>query len=164
MTLEELHYSKIWTKFWEGCMWVMQCNVEFVYQLRICSGIEENHGKPWSIWPVTGPSGCKMTPSQQSSIKYANTNISPYLAVALFEKKSLHIFSTVFLHNLDEQQRVACNICRGGGSLYTDTCIQTYILWRYFGYWRCYPTDKTSITRQRLGKLRLKAGILKYIA
>jgi hypothetical protein len=36
-------------------MWSMQCNVEFGYQLSICSGIEENHGKPWSSWPVAGP-------------------------------------------------------------------------------------------------------------
>jgi hypothetical protein len=27
----------------------MQCNVEFWYELRICSRTEENHGKLWSI-------------------------------------------------------------------------------------------------------------------
>jgi hypothetical protein len=31
---------------WEGCMGSMQCNVEFGYQLSICSGTKENHGKP----------------------------------------------------------------------------------------------------------------------
>jgi hypothetical protein len=55
----------------------MQCNVEFGYQLSICSGIEENDGKPWSNCPVGGPSGCKLTSSQQSGIKDANPNISP---------------------------------------------------------------------------------------
>jgi hypothetical protein len=30
----------------EGCMKGMQCNVEFCYQLSICSWTEENHGKP----------------------------------------------------------------------------------------------------------------------
>jgi hypothetical protein len=34
----------------EGCMRSMQCNVEFGYQLNICSGTKENHGKPWSSW------------------------------------------------------------------------------------------------------------------
>jgi hypothetical protein len=62
---------------WEGCMGSMQCNVKFGYQLSICSGTKENHGKPWSCWPVAGPSGCKLTSSQQSGIKSANPNISP---------------------------------------------------------------------------------------
>jgi hypothetical protein len=31
---------------WEVCMGSMQCNVEFGYQLSICSGTKENHGKP----------------------------------------------------------------------------------------------------------------------
>jgi hypothetical protein len=64
---------------WEGCMWSMQCNVEFGYQLNICSGIKENHGKPSSSWPVAGTSGCKLNSSQQSGIKYAILNVSPYL-------------------------------------------------------------------------------------
>jgi hypothetical protein len=64
---------------WEGCMRSMQCNVEFGYQLSICSGTKENHGKPWLSCSVAGPSGCKLTSSQQSSIKYASPNTSPYL-------------------------------------------------------------------------------------
>jgi hypothetical protein len=47
-------------------------------------------GKALSSWPVAGPFGCKLTSSQQSGINYANPNIFPYLAVALFVKK-LHI-------------------------------------------------------------------------
>jgi hypothetical protein len=43
---------------WEGCMGSMQCNVEFGYQLSICSATKENHGKPWSSWTVAGPSEC----------------------------------------------------------------------------------------------------------
>jgi hypothetical protein len=31
---------------WEGYMRSMQCNVEFGYQLSICCGTKENHGKP----------------------------------------------------------------------------------------------------------------------
>jgi hypothetical protein len=46
---------------------VMQCNVEFGYHRSIFSETKENHGKPWS--------SCKLTSSQQSSIKYANSNI-----------------------------------------------------------------------------------------
>jgi hypothetical protein len=33
---------------WEGCMWSMQCNVEFGYQLSICSGTKEN--LDWVGW------------------------------------------------------------------------------------------------------------------
>jgi hypothetical protein len=31
-----------------GCMWNIQCNVEFEYQLSIYSRTKDNHGKPWS--------------------------------------------------------------------------------------------------------------------
>jgi hypothetical protein len=31
---------------WGGCMWSKHYNVEFGYQLSICSGLEENRGKP----------------------------------------------------------------------------------------------------------------------
>jgi hypothetical protein len=63
----------------------VQCNVAFRYQLGTCSRTEENQGKPYSSRPVAGPSGCKLTSSRQSGIKDANPNISPYLAVALFD-------------------------------------------------------------------------------
>jgi hypothetical protein len=78
-------------------MWRTQCKWNSGNQLSICSKIEENHGKPWSSWPVAGPSGCKLTSSQQSGIKYANPNVSPYLCVpALFEIK-VYIFFIPFL-------------------------------------------------------------------
>jgi hypothetical protein len=48
---------------WKGCMGSIQCNVEFGYQLSICSGTKENHEKPWSSWSVAGPSECKLTSS-----------------------------------------------------------------------------------------------------
>jgi hypothetical protein len=57
-----------------------QCNVE----LSICSGTKENHRKPWSSWPASGPSGCKLTSSQQSGIKSAKPTISPYLCCCFF--------------------------------------------------------------------------------
>jgi hypothetical protein len=62
----------------------MQFKVEFGYQLSICSGAKENHGKPCSSWPVAGLSGCKLTSSQQSGIKSASPNISPYLCCCGF--------------------------------------------------------------------------------
>jgi hypothetical protein len=34
------------SSYLEGCMRSMHCNVEFGYQLNICSGTKENHGKP----------------------------------------------------------------------------------------------------------------------
>jgi hypothetical protein len=40
---------------WEGCMGSIQCNVEFGYQLSICSRTKENYGKPLSSWPVNCP-------------------------------------------------------------------------------------------------------------
>jgi hypothetical protein len=53
----------------------VQCDLEFGYQLSICSGTKENLGKSCSRCPVAGPSGCK----QQSAIEYASPNISPNL-------------------------------------------------------------------------------------
>jgi hypothetical protein len=52
----------------------MQCNVEFGYQIGICSSTDENHGKPWLSLPVAGPSVCILTSSQQFGIKYAYPN------------------------------------------------------------------------------------------
>jgi hypothetical protein len=50
-------------------MWSMQCNVEFGYQLSICSRIEENHGKPWSSWSTTTDSNDLYKPSVRSTQK-----------------------------------------------------------------------------------------------
>jgi hypothetical protein len=69
----------VWSYHWEGCMWSMQSNVEFGYRLSICSGTQGKPWKPWSSWLVAGPSRCKLTPSQQSGIKYVSSNTSPYL-------------------------------------------------------------------------------------
>jgi hypothetical protein len=75
----------------------MQCNVEFGYQLSICSRTKENHGKPWSSWPVAGPSECKVTSSQQSGINSANPNISPYSLQLYFFFFFVFSFSKVIL-------------------------------------------------------------------
>jgi hypothetical protein len=91
-----------WCYHWEGCMRSMQCNAEFGYQLSICSGTKENHGKPWSSWPVAGPSGCRLTSSQQSGIKYASPNTSPYLRFFSFPPPllfSLKTFTSCFYKN-----------------------------------------------------------------
>jgi hypothetical protein len=69
----------------------MQCNVEFGYQLSICSGTKE---KPWSSWPVAGPSECKLTSSQQSNIKSASPNISPYLCCCFIIKSVYNFWFT----------------------------------------------------------------------
>jgi hypothetical protein len=58
--------------------------VGFGYKLSISFRTEENHGIRWWGWPVEGPSRCKLTSRQQSGMKYANPNVSSYLAVALF--------------------------------------------------------------------------------
>jgi hypothetical protein len=67
-------------------MWSIQSNVEFGYQLSICSGAKENHGKPWSSWPITGPSGCKLTSSQRTLASV------PGCAVALLRYSWLHFY------------------------------------------------------------------------
>jgi hypothetical protein len=88
-------------KYWEGPMWSMRRNLKYWYQLSICSRTEENQGKAWSNWPVAGPSGCELTSSHQSGVKYANPNISPYIAVALFENVyRFALQSFVFIHIL----------------------------------------------------------------
>jgi hypothetical protein len=76
----------------------------FGYQLSICSRIEENHGKTWSIWPVAGPSGCKLTSSP--ALNTRTSKLVPICALALFERKVyiflLHFF--FYMDILDEQQ------------------------------------------------------------
>jgi hypothetical protein len=89
---------KFWSSHREGCMWSIQSNVEFGYQLSICSGTKENHGKPWSSWPVAGPSGCKLTSSQQSGTEHANPSISPWLCRYFNEVFMVTIFITVFIY------------------------------------------------------------------
>jgi hypothetical protein len=103
----------------------MQCNVEFGYQLSICSRTEENHGKPYSSLPVAGPSGCKMTSSQQPGAKHANPNISPCLCCYfIWKKKCTYLFLQIFL------QLCTVWILRKNTCLYAYTYIKTYIYFR----------------------------------
>jgi hypothetical protein len=82
----------------------MQCNAEFGYQLRIRSGTKENHGNPWSGWPVIGPSGCKLTSSQQSDIEYASPNISPCLwGCFIINTYTVCFTDVLYSYNLDKQ-------------------------------------------------------------
>jgi hypothetical protein len=46
----QLHKWVSWCYHWDGCMWNMQWNVEFGYQLSICSSTKENHMAPWWRW------------------------------------------------------------------------------------------------------------------
>jgi hypothetical protein len=71
----------------------MQRNVEFWYQLSICSGTKEN---------LDGVGGSqdlqdeKLSSSQQSGIKYESSNISPYLCCCfLFFFFSTSCFLTI---------------------------------------------------------------------
>jgi hypothetical protein len=69
----------------------MQCNVEFGYQLSICSRARETAENLDRVgWSQKIPNP-KLTSSQQSGIKYAKLNASPYLAVALFEKDYIFV-------------------------------------------------------------------------
>jgi hypothetical protein len=75
---------------WEGCMGSMKCNVEFGYQLSICSGTKENHGKPWSSWPVAGPSECNWLLASSPALNPWTLTLVPTLCYCIF-------FSVFFL-------------------------------------------------------------------
>jgi hypothetical protein len=84
-----------------------------IWVLCFSSRTEENHGKPWSSWTIEGPFGCKLNSSQQSGIKYANPNISPYLWCCFIWKKVYIFFFTsisFYVHILDEHQTNVYNI------------------------------------------------------
>jgi hypothetical protein len=74
----------------------MKCSVEFGCQLSIRSGTKENHGKPWSSWPVAGPSGCKLTSSQKSGIEYATPNIVSLSVRLLYYKIRIQFVLQMF--------------------------------------------------------------------
>jgi hypothetical protein len=116
---------------WEGCMGSMPCHVEFGYQVSICSETKENHGKSWSSWPVAGPSGCKLTTSQQSGTNTASLNISPYLCCCVFlfffspqQVVVLQLF--VCAYDLDKHQTVQNKYGRNK-RIYEQLCIQICI-------------------------------------
>jgi hypothetical protein len=78
---------------WEGCMVSMQCNVEFGYQLSICSGTKENHGKPWSILPVAVPSECNWLLASSPALNPRTLTLVHTLCYCIF----FSVFS--FFHN-----------------------------------------------------------------
>jgi hypothetical protein len=137
---------------WEGCMWSMQCNVESGYQLSICSGTKENHRKPWSSWPVAGPSRCKLTSSQQSGIKYASPDISPYLCFCFVEEHLLYkLLLKIFLYtyNLDKHQ-TGYNTCGRNDRIYEQLCIQIYIYqYLWFFHYR-YIWESIVVSKNRM--------------
>jgi hypothetical protein len=134
-----LRWNFLWYH-WEGCMWSMQCNVEFGYQLSICSGTKENHGKCWSSWPVAGPSGCKLTSSPQFGTKYASPNTSPYLCFFSFPFlwNHLQVFFTkiVSLYNLDKHKNRVWHLRKSfeTDQLYTTNCPPRMYIKQIFFY------------------------------
>jgi hypothetical protein len=109
----------------------MQCNVEFRYQLSIYSGTKENHEKPWSSWPVAGPSGCILTSSQQSGIKSASPNISSYLRCCVllfwFFFNQLFFFTIIVMCIWYGFAPTAYNTCGRNRRICKQICIQIYI-------------------------------------
>jgi hypothetical protein len=77
--------------------------------------------KTLSSWPVAGPSGCKLTSSQQSGINSAKPNNSPYLC-SCFSFVSFSFFKKFFLqlllcaYDLDKHQTVY-NTCERNKSI-----------------------------------------------
>jgi hypothetical protein len=125
---------KCWCYHLEGCTWRRQCNVELGYQVSICSSIEENHGKPWSSWPVAGTSGCKLTSSRQSGTKHANPNVSPFLGVALVEKKCTCMLLQTFLFMCILWMSIKL-LCTKFAKKYMPARIYIYLYLWLFEYW-----------------------------
>jgi hypothetical protein len=100
-----------------------------------------DQGKPrksLTSWPVAGPPGCKLTSSQQSSIKYASPNISPYLCCFFYFSFFFNFSFFLFLffyrlfflqllcaYDLDKHQTVY-NTCGRNTRMYEQMCIQIY--------------------------------------
>jgi hypothetical protein len=111
-TLGGLHLDKIFNvtigrAACEACSatWILDTNSAFVLGPRKTT---ENLDRV-----VARPSGSKLTSSQQSRIKYASPNNSPYLCCCFIEKHLLYkLFLQIFLcaYNLDEHQ-TAYNTC-----------------------------------------------------
>jgi hypothetical protein len=79
----------------------MQCNVEFGYQLSICSGTKENHGKSWSNWPVGGPSECNWLLTSSPALNPRTLTLVPNLCYCIvFFFSVFSLFSFFFTTNL----------------------------------------------------------------
>jgi hypothetical protein len=87
----------------------MQCNVEFGYQLSICSGTKENHGKPWSSWPVAGTSECNWLLASRPALNSRTVTLVPtlcycsiffpvFLFFSLFYNKLFCFYNYLYVH------------------------------------------------------------------
>jgi hypothetical protein len=127
---------------WEGCMGSMQCNMEFGYQLSICSGTKENNGKPWSSWPVAGPSERNWLLASSPALNLGTLTSVPtlryciFLFFSLFSQQvilSLQLF--VCEYDLDKQQTVQNTYGRNKGiceqtRIQTDIYLYPIVLWK----------------------------------
>jgi hypothetical protein len=86
--------TECWYLYWYGCIRSMRCNVQFRYQMSICSRTEEIHWKTWSSCSIAGSSGCVGLPASSPAFKCSKPNCSPYCALGLF--KRLQRFLTRF--------------------------------------------------------------------
>jgi hypothetical protein len=93
-------------------------------------------GKPWSSWPVAGPSGCKLNSSQQSGIKHASPNISSHLHFFPFEniyKLFLQTFLCVYNSN---KHKTVYKTCGADEVSYFEGTQQN----------RCFPLHSWTLT------------------
>jgi hypothetical protein len=89
-------------------MWSRQCDVEFGYQLSICSRTQRNHGKLDRVDRSQDlPDANWLLASSPALITRPLTLVS-ICAVALFEKVYIFVFTDVsfYVHTLDEHQTV----------------------------------------------------------
>jgi hypothetical protein len=122
---------------WEGCMGSMQCNVEFGYNLSICSGTKENHRKPWLSWPVAGPSECNWLLASSLALNPGTLTfvltlcccifLFCFLFVFLFFSRQVILFLQLFVCAYDlDKHRTVHNTYGRNNRIYEQTRIQTY--------------------------------------
>jgi hypothetical protein len=110
---------------WEA----LQCNVDFGYQLSICSGTKENHGKPWSGWPVAGPSECNWLLASSPANTPGLALVPICDVVFLFYFSFLFLFFNKFLlcaYDFYKHQTVY-NTCGRNKCIYEQICIQIFM-------------------------------------
>jgi hypothetical protein len=120
-----------WCYHWEGCMRSMQCNVEFGYQLSICSGTKENldrvgrsHDLPDANWLLASSPPLKTRALTTVPIcDFFNFSFPPPPFYFLW--KHLQVVFTTFLsaYNLNKHQTMyTCIVV----SIFVPICIHSF--------------------------------------
>jgi hypothetical protein len=134
----------------------MQGNVEFGYQLSICSGIKEKHGKPWSSWPVAGPSDCNWLLASSPALNPRTLTLIPTLCYCIF----FLFFSLLFLLELFLRPTVSQPVSLGIGPLF-GTLDQILSCLSFFVWQLRYSSFK--VTRKRVCSLQCNHSLVRSL-